>query len=156
MSQPTNLDDLLLAASAFVPKSQLNSLTDAIVDGKNLNLWLSREYLVGLLEKFADIFSKIPQTAGAKAPVTGDTMAYLHYYDRNNDWWIIERDRGIEQRNFRCIKKLGFLNPVVDNVSIQTLCNTPFDQSLAKMVQLNLYWEPTKLRNITMLEHHFS
>ena len=99
------------------------------------------QYFLSLLNDLKDKILKMPKPyetteQGMDAPVS------LHYFQGGSDWYIVEKDSSEEQLQafgYACLNG-DKLNAEMGYINIEELikCN----------VELDLYWEPTALRNV--------
>ena len=118
----------------FISISQLCTL-QAYLTGEE------RQYFLSLLNDLKDKILKMPKPyetteQGIDAPVS------LHYFKGGSDWYIVEKDSGEEQLQafgYACLNG-DKINAEMGYINIEELikCN----------VELDLYWQPTALRNV--------
>lgn len=142
-----SIQKLTEQAAHFVPKHQLNVLLEQY----------SREdtqAIIQLLQNWINTFNLMPVTYDTDLescddvdPIdkssVGENVAYLHYFVGGFDWWITERDVYAEQLQAFGIAKLT--NPEFGYINLVELCNH-------HLVELDLYWTPTKLKDIPKIK----
>ena len=100
-----------------------------------------RQYFLSLLNDLEDKILKMPKPyetteQGIDAPVS------LHYFKGCSDWYIVEKDSSEEQLQafgYACLNG-DKINAEMGYINIEELIK--YD------VELDLYWEPTALRNV--------
>jgi len=118
----------------FIGTNQLCALQSSLTGEEG-------QYFLSLLNDLKDKIFKMPKPyetteQGMDAPVS------LHYFQGGSDWYIVEKDSSEEQLQafgYACLNG-DKLNAEMGYINIEELikCN----------VELDLYWEPTALRNV--------
>ncbi|CAD7740987.1 hypothetical protein LMG31884_47140 (plasmid) [Xanthomonas hydrangeae] len=91
------------------------------------------------LDEFAERCTSMPKVYGQDGKGK-DAIAYLHYFRGGNDWYITERDISAEQlQAFGVANFLGH-EPELGYIGIEEL--------IGHGVELDLYFEPTPLRDL--------
>jgi len=118
----------------FISISQLCTL-QAYLTGEE------RQYFLSLLNDLKDKILKMPKPYETTEQGI-NALASLHYFQGGSDWYIVEKDSGEEQLQafgYACLNG-DKINAEMGYINIEELikCN----------VELDLYWQPTALRNV--------
>ncbi|OPY84735.1 MAG: hypothetical protein A4E71_02505 [Smithella sp. PtaU1.Bin162] len=118
----------------FISTSQLSALQSNLKSEE-------RQYFLSLLNDLEDKILHMPKPyetteQGIDAPVS------LHYFKGSSDWYIVEKDSSEEQLQafgYACLNG-DKINAEMGYINIEELIKCD--------VELDLYWEPTALRNV--------
>lgn len=153
----TNLTELIRSVSPFFPKQQLKLISQSIFDTDDEDNEESRAHFMSILETFRHTFQNMPKTYETEQQETAEKIVYLHYFVGGCDWWIIEKDMEQEQYQAFGVAHLNGHTPEFGYISIDELTNLTIRHSsgLLLSVELDFYWQPTRLKDIPELSGMF-
>lgn len=115
----------------FVSHSQLKALEQGVLGEES-------QYFIERIQNLVDIFNKMPKTYETEGQGE-DAIIYFHYFKNGVDWFIIEKDREIDQ-----YQAFGY-----------TLTSTGSDLGYISLVELaendveiDLHWTPKPVGDI--------
>lgn len=170
MTNEISVTALFQAVSTFVPKAQLATVLEYIVDVDNEDWQSNQAYFMGILKKLKDTFENMPQTYETQPPEpqdedgqqseggcgAGQAIAYLHYFVGGCDWWIIEKDIEEEQHQVFGVARLNGYEPELGYISIAELIELRVGHPYGPLfVELDFHWQPTRLQDIPELAGMF-
>lgn len=118
----------------FMSRSQLRALQSNLKGEE-------RQYFLSLLKDLENIILHMPKPyetteQGIAAPIS------LHYFKGGSDWYIVEKDSSEEQ-----LQAFGYVCLNGDKINAE-MGYINIEELIKCDVELDLYWEPTTLRNV--------
>lgn len=119
--------------SNFINKNQLKIINYNASHGEE------RSYFKTMIINLNNRIQTMPKTYETDGQ-GNNTIVYLHYFNSNSDWYILEKDQENEQHQAFGLADLGLGFPELGYISIKELIDNN--------IELDLYWTPITLGEI--------
>ena len=116
----------------FISPVQIKIITDILNSDE-------REYAKEKIDYFFDLIQKMPKTYETDGQ-EDKAVAHLHYFLNNSDFYVIEKDKEIEQLQAFGLVSLNSNYPELGYINIQELLEVGFE--------LDLNWTPKTLKEV--------
>ena len=123
----------------FISISQLCAL-QSYLNGEE------RQFFLSLLNGLEDKISNMPKSYETTEQGM-DALVPLHYFKGSSDWYIVEKDSSEEQ-----LQAFGYACLNGDKINAE-MGYINIEELIKYNVELDLYWEPTALRNVIDKKH---
>lgn len=117
---------------SFISKNQIKILTD-ILNGDE------KSYAEDKINEYYKLISKMPKTYETDGQ-EDKAIVHLHYFLNNSDFYVIEKDKEIEQLQAFGLVSLNSNYPELGYINIQELLEVGFE--------LDLNWTPKTLKEV--------
>lgn len=129
------------ALEHFMSRSQRRVLDD-LLRGEE------REAFADTVLRVAQVIETMPKTY-EQSELEMDAVAYLHYFRSSADFWITEKDMGDGSDDLRQHQAFGLASLFGGGAEDAELGYISIQEILDANVELDLYWEPKKLRDLS-------
>ena len=122
----------LATLAPYIGQAQLTAITQGVIGDE-------QEFYQAKVAQLAQLINTMPEMPWLEGK--GETsLAYLHYFDDNGDWYITERDRQATQT-----QAFGLANP---DGTIGAMGNIDISQLTGEGAELDLDWEPVMVETV--------
>ena len=122
----------LTTLAPYIGQAQLTAITQGVIGDE-------QEFYQAKVAQLAQLINTMPEMPWLEGK--GETsLAYLHYFDDNGDWYITERDRQATQT-----QAFGLANP---DGTIGAMGNIDISQLTGEGAELDLDWEPVMVETV--------
>jgi hypothetical protein len=122
---------MMMKLEDFISKSQVYALKDLLA-GEEKN------YFAKMLMDLSRLIENMPMTY--ETEVQQNPLVYLHYFNADSDWWIVEKD--IEEKQLQAFGYVSLHGWEIEAGYINIV------ELLENNIEMDLYWTPKPVKNV--------